>query len=420
MLEYFSSKKAKKHREEKAAKQKLDKGKEKENPSELGTAHDAKAEAKTVQEEEAPPIPPRIISQPPDHDEDGDNDDVMLEGTPVLDREDEKFLERLTSPDAHLSDDDDDDGPPPPLPPRVKTPVIDIDSDSSSVSSKEAKAKGKEKDTGKGKDQKDKHKRFTFTTSFLRRKPAAPSTSSLSVPSASPPHESTDLAHILDDLDLSARNNRAVSLSAESAAMAHRFTQVLKDLVHGVPTAYADLVALLDDRDGLLARNFEKLPSSLKKLVAQLPEKLTSSLAPELLAAASAAAEAQGLQTSASATGAGLKGAAKTFFAPGNLQELVTKPGALVGLLKGIVNVLKTRFPAFVGTNVLWSLAVFLLLSMLWYCHKRGREVRLEREAKAAGAAAAAAEGIEGPRVEELPDDPMLGPPGGVKEGVAG
>jgi hypothetical protein len=217
------------------------------------------------------------------------------------------------------------------------------------------------------------------------------------------------MARVLDDLDLSAKNNRAFSLSTESAEMVRKFTQVLKDLVNGVPTAYGDLVKLLDDRDGILARNYEKLPKSLKKLVAQLPEKLTSSLAPELLAAA---AEAQGLSAAEGSKG-GLKGAAKKFLTPGSLHDLVTKPGALVGLLKGIVNALKTRFPAFIGTNVLWSLAVFLLLSMLWYCHKRGREVRLEREASDAAVAGGRTDDtIDGqPRVEELPDDPQLPAP---------
>ncbi|KAI0100992.1 hypothetical protein GGR51DRAFT_337341 [Nemania sp. FL0031] len=423
MLEYFSYKKIKKHREEKAAKEKLDKGKEKEklNEPEI-TKNEVAAESEA--RPEAVATPPQIISQPPDDNDDEDDNDVAIEGAPILDREDEKFLERLTSSDPSLNNDDGDEAPPP-LPPRVKTPVIDIDSDTDSVSSKEegkdGESKGKGKETSKDAKGKEhsksksdsKHKRFTFTTNFLRRGKHHPE--NLSVPQGSTsgaegniPHENSDLARVLDDLDLSAKNNRAFSLSAESAAMARRFTQVLKDLVNGVPTAYGDLVSLLDDRDGLLARNFEKLPSSLKKLVAQLPEKLTSSLAPELLAAA---AEAQGLE--ATATGAGMKEAAKKFLTPSNLQELVTKPGALVGLLKGIVNALKTRFPAFVGTNVLWSLAVFLLLSMLWYCHKRGREVRLEREAtEVAEAEAAKVEGeIEGPRVEEPPDDPMLGAP---------
>ena len=41
---------------------------------------------------------------------------------------------------------------------------------------------------------------------------------------------------------------------------------------------------------------------------------------------------------------------------------------------------LRTRFPAFAGVNVLWSLALFVLLIMFWYCYKRGKEVRLEKE----------------------------------------
>jgi hypothetical protein len=42
---------------------------------------------------------------------------------------------------------------------------------------------------------------------------------------------------------------------------------------------------------------------------------------------------------------------------------------------------------------------------VLWYCHKRGREVRLEREKSEAEAAAAV---DAGDRIEELPDDPAL------------
>ncbi|KAI0902965.1 Nse1 non-SMC component of SMC5-6 complex-domain-containing protein [Ustulina deusta] len=423
-----SNLKVKKHREQKAAekdKSEKEKGKEKQAAPEIvkdGTPLPTADTASGVPA--ASPSPSfEIVSSNPG---DGDGDDVSIDGTPVLDHEDEKFLERLTASDASLAHSDaNEDENPPPLPPRVKTPVIDIDSDdASSICSRDAKSK---QSNGKGKHESSsstgddhKPKRFSFVTNLsrnisLRRKPAPDlHPDHLAVPSTSgASKEETELARVLDDLDLSAKNNRAFSLSSESADMARRFTQVLKDLVNGVPTAYGDLVALLDDRDGVLARTYEKLPSSLKKLVAHLPEKLTSSLAPELLAAA---AEAQGLKPGEGRDG-GLKGAAKTFLTPANLHDLVTKPGALVGLLKGIVNALKTRFPAFVGTNVLWSLAVFLLLSMLWYCYKRGREVRLEREASdaAAAAAAAAAEAnpdddeIEGrPRVEELPDDPML------------
>jgi hypothetical protein len=41
------------------------------------------------------------------------------------------------------------------------------------------------------------------------------------------------------------------------------------------------------------------------------------------------------------------------------LKELVTKPGLLMGLLKGVVNVLKTRFPALLGANAALSMGLF-------------------------------------------------------------
>ncbi|KAI1269019.1 hypothetical protein F5Y18DRAFT_373341 [Xylariaceae sp. FL1019] len=408
MMEYFTYKKVKKNREEKAEKARLEKEKE-------DAAKAAKDEAATSSST------PKIISKP-------DDPKVSPEGTPLLDDEDEKFLEHLTSNDANPDLDDDDEGTPPPLPPRVKTPVIDIESDVSSIASKpddeeqdkkDKKGKGKQTESDPNKPT-EKNKRFSFVTNLsrnisLRRKPAAaglhPDT--LAVPSSSEAkHEKAEMAKVLDDLNLSATDNRAFSLSQESAEMVKKFTQVLKDLVNGVPTAYGDLVKLLEDRDGLISKSYEKLPKSLKKLVAQLPEKLTGSLAPELLAVA---AQAQGIAV-AEAEGATLKGAAKSLLTPGNLKELVTKPGAVAGLLKGIVNALKTRFPAFIGTNVLWSLAVFLLLSMLWYCYKRGREVRLEAEEAEKGKLEEEGrtddEMIEGrPRVEELPDDPLLAAP---------
>ncbi|KAI1499312.1 hypothetical protein F5X99DRAFT_390528 [Biscogniauxia marginata] len=401
MLEYFTYKKVKKHREQKAETERLDK---------------EKAAATAKSEGTSPPLPKRP--------------EAFSEGAPILDREDEKFLESLTSEGANLpSHEGNDAETPPPLPPRIKTPIIDLGSDSSSTASDgrgEPHGKDKDKDKVKVDDKgKDKRKsldgkppkRFSFVANIprsisLRRKPAAAASSSLAVPAPAAEEEvsreETDMARVLDDLDLSARNNRAFSLSKESADMARRFTQVLRDLANGVPTAYGDLVSLLDDRDGVLARTYEKLPKSLKKLVAQLPEKMTSSLAPELLAVA---AEAQGL-SGADARDGGVKGAAKRFLTPKNLQELVTKPGAIAGLLKGIVNALKTRWPAFMGTNVLWSVAVFLLLSALWYCYKRGREERLEREAAERGDGESPIDGRD--RIEELPDDPQLPGPEGV------
>ncbi|KAI2617039.1 hypothetical protein GGS26DRAFT_577542 [Hypomontagnella submonticulosa] len=404
MLEFFTYKKIKKHREEKAEKQRLEKeeGKDKGKGKEVEDVTKAKAEVSQSESSSSPDI---VLER--------------AEGMPILDQEDEKFLERLTSPSdasAHNANGDGDDETPPPLPPRVKTPVIELeDSDASSFASKDEQqdlspsATSKDEGKGKGKDEKEKekeksdgektkHKRFSFVTNLsrnisLKRKPGdkqhqdhkhkhadhltVPDATTSSDPDKEAQKEEKDMARVLSDLNLAASiDNRAFSLSRESAETLRAFTQVLKDLVNGVPTAYADLVHLIEDRDGVLARSYEKMPKALKKLVAQLPDKLTSSLAPELLAVA---AEAQGLNEGA---GVGVK----KLLSAGNLMELVTKPGAVAGLLKGIVNALKTRWPAFVGTNVLWSVAVFLLLSVLWYCYKRGRETRLEKEAVDAAA----------------------------------
>lgn len=134
----------------------------------------------------------------------------------------------------------------------------------------------------------------------------------------------------------------------------------MKDLVNGVPTAYDDLTHLLDNSQAQLQKSFNSLPPFIQKLVKSLPTKLTGSLAPEVLAAAS---EAQGF--AAADVGAGAAGggfsemAAKAATKLPSLKELVTKPGAIVAMLKSIMNVLKLRWPAFMGANVLWSLALF-------------------------------------------------------------
>jgi hypothetical protein len=135
-----------------------------------------------------------------------------------------------------------------------------------------------------------------------------------------------------------------------------KFTVILKDLVNGVPTAYDDLVHLLDDSQGTLAKSYDHLPSFLQKLITQLPTKLTGSLAPELLAVAT---EAQAFGAASAGASGGFSAAAKSFLKPTSLKDLVTKPGAVVGLLKTIMNALKLRWPAFMGTNVLLSLGLF-------------------------------------------------------------
>jgi hypothetical protein len=270
---------------------------------------------------------------------------------PILTDDEQLFFERLTSEDGFS----DENGKRPPLPPRMKTPDISWDSDTDSyvknedVGAKE-KGKGKEKPSdGKKGDSKQQPSRFSFLTRKTGGKNDLQPTS-LAVPQAEEEREKDDINKVLDDLNLAARNQKTFSLSKESADMVGMFTVVLKDLVNGVPTATNDLKKLFDDHDGTLARNYEKLPKSMQKMVTTLPNKLTGSLAPELLAVA---AESQGLKGDDAPKGI------KDLLMPKNLTELVTKPSAIVGMLKAIMNFLKVRWPAFIGTNVIWSIALF-------------------------------------------------------------
>jgi hypothetical protein len=77
------------------------------------------------------------------------------------------------------------------------------------------------------------------------------------------------------------------------------------------------------------------------------------------VAAESGAFSASEAGAATASAGAGLAGAAKSFLTPTTLKNLVTKPGAVVSMLKAIMNALKLRWPAFMGTNVLLSLGLF-------------------------------------------------------------
>lgn len=295
-------------------------------------------------------------------------------GGPVLTDDDELFFERLTSGGGYT----DEAGKRPPLPPRVNTPDYVWDSDGSTERPAAAAAaatvdnnnnsiindKVATANTKPG--EKESHDKNTAKRglSFLvrhnplaaRKAPTATlEPTNLAVPLAEEEREKKDLSRVLDDLNLSARNNKTFSLSADSQELVSKFTVVLKDLVNGVPTAATDLRHLFEDHDGTLARNYEKLPSSMKKLVTNLPTKLTGTLAPELLAVA---AESQGLKHDRSAGGS-IKEQAMNLVMPKNMSDLVTKPSAIVGMLKAIMNALKVRWPAFIGTNVIWSVALF-------------------------------------------------------------
>ncbi|KKY27308.1 hypothetical protein UCDDS831_g00879 [Diplodia seriata] len=205
--------------------------------------------------------------------------------------------------------------------------------------------------------------------------------------------EKQDLADVLDQLNLAAVNNRVFSFSKESQELLEKFKFVLKDLVNGAPHAYNDLERLLKDSEKQLDKMYGSLPPFLQTLIKQLPTKVTAALAPELMAAAAEKPDSHLYAQSAQQDGGKSGGKSQKYAKQGYkyakkyppLKKLVTEQGAIATMLRTILNFLKLRFPAVVtGTNVLMSLAVFILLFVFYYCHKRGREVRLEREAASA------------------------------------
>ncbi|KAF2665398.1 hypothetical protein BT63DRAFT_416962 [Microthyrium microscopicum] len=188
--------------------------------------------------------------------------------------------------------------------------------------------------------------------------------------------EKQDMNNLLDQLNLSAVNNRAFSFSKESQRLFDEFTQILKDIINGVPTAYDDLEKFLTRSDKQVKDMYGNLPPFLQNLVKTLPAKFTGTIAPGLLAAA---AEKPGFD----AQNASASSSSKPRFSKRNIPALknLVKTDTIAAILKSILNFLKLRFPALIsGTNVLLSLAVFILLFVLWYCHKRGKETRLGKE----------------------------------------
>lgn len=162
---------------------------------------------------------------------------------------------------------------------------------------------------------------------------------------------------LLEKLNLAAVNNRAFSISDETQELLRKFKLIFKDLVTGVPTAYHDLETLLTNGDKQLQDSFGHLPSFLKKLIEKLPEQLTEHLGPGVLAAAAEkpSKSAFNMENAGKAAAA----AKKMGFKTPNLKELVATPTALASMLRSIVAFLRARFPAVLGMNVLWSLALF-------------------------------------------------------------
>ncbi|KAF8678263.1 hypothetical protein RHS04_05257 [Rhizoctonia solani] len=189
--------------------------------------------------------------------------------------------------------------------------------------------------------------------------------------------EQKDLAEVLDSLNMQAGQQGIAFTTPDTKALLQQFTQIIKDLVNGVPTAYNDLIEFLESSSTQLSKEWDSLPSSFQKLIRSLP----LGIPPDVFAAmtAAAAAPTTGDQSQAetapkSSAGPGSKFNPMSFFTKTN-PKTGTKSRTLPG--PG-----QTRFPLLAGTNALMSMGISILMLLLWYCHKRGKEVRLQKEAE--------------------------------------
>jgi hypothetical protein len=114
-------------------------------------------------------------------------------------------------------------------------------------------------------------------------------------------------------------------LSDETRTLLKEFTQILKDIQAGGPHAYNDLTTFLHNSNDKLNSLFDNIPGFLKSLISTLPFPLARKLD----------------KKSPKEVGVDI------------LKDLA-KPGVITGLLKNIMTVLRTRFPAFVGSNALY------------------------------------------------------------------
>ena len=118
-------------------------------------------------------------------------------------------------------------------------------------------------------------------------------------------------------------------MSDETRALLKEFTQILKDIQAGAPHAYDDLTSFLHKSNDQLNSLFESIPGFLKSLISTLPFPLARKL--------------------------DKKGPKEVGI---DVLKDLAKPSVITGLLKNIMTVLRTRFPAFVGSNALYALFV--------------------------------------------------------------
>lgn len=220
-----------------------------------------------------------------------------------------------------------------------------------------------------------------------------------------------EVSVLLDNLNMSSINNRVFAFSGETQKIYERFALVLKDTMEGGPTAYEDMEKLMKDAGPQLEKQFQSMPPFVQTLVKSLPSKLGTTLGPELMAAASEkpgndmkARMAASNKSSASDGNPSIKIPDAGSKEEGGQQKkqkkripglkgLVSEQGAVASILRNAVNFLRVRFPFLASTtNVVMSLAVFILMFVFWYCHKRGKEARLARETGTGKEGEAAAE----------------------------
>jgi len=198
-----------------------------------------------------------------------------------------------------------------------------------------------------------------------------------------------DLTHMLSNLKLSSLNNSVVGISHETQHLLENFTVVLKDVVNGGPEAYHDLDKLLTERGEQLDSLFGSMPPFLQTLVKALPVKMYGAMAPQVAAAMSSEVKDASATEIASdeeaevtvSTSSEKDTKKKKHGVVPSVQSLIKEQGTVAAMLRSILNFLQARFPLFVtGSNVLMSVAVFILLFVFWYCHKRGKQVRLSKK----------------------------------------
>ncbi|KAF8757155.1 hypothetical protein RHS01_03703 [Rhizoctonia solani] len=175
----------------------------------------------------------------------------------------------------------------------------------------------------------------------------------LNDPTANPPHmnlmtkEQKDLAEVLDSLNMQAGQQGIAFTTPDTKALLQQFTQIIKDLVNGVPTAYNDLIEVRPSLTVGLASFF----------VSEINPVATTWNTPDVFAAmtAAAAAPTTGDQSQAetapkSSAGPGSKFNPMSFFTKTN-PKTGTKSRTLPG--PG-----QTRFPLLAGTNALMSMGI--------------------------------------------------------------